>query len=128
MEKTKLKVPLPEDIRVNGRIAQLVQRPRKAYKCHDCGLSTESGEPHYSVTWAGSGLGSLKFPSRVCVGCIPQHLGLKKTWQERRGEWGLLFDWCHSNCEELEATGRMRGLVLCLQKIWQDAMRLKEEK
>jgi len=128
MEKTILKVPLPEDIRVNGKVAQLVLRPKKAYKCHGCGLPTEPGEPHYSMSWAGAGLGSIKFPSRVCVGCLPQHLGLERTWLERYAEWAVLLGWCSLNRESLEVAGRMKGLTLCLQKIWQDAMRLKERK
>ena len=125
-DKDNVKIPLPEDIRVNGKIAQLVRRPRKSYKCHDCGLPTEVGEPYYTVTWAGSGLGSIKFPDHVCAGCIYQHLGIKKTYEERRGEWAAFLDWCAFNREELENTGRMKGLTLCLQKIWQDAVKLKE--
>ena len=119
--------PLPKDIRADGKIAQLVIRPKKSYKCTECGLPTEVGEPHYSVTFAGSGVGGLKYPDRVCAGCIRVHMKLPLTWEDRRRQWGELLDYCCSNLDELECTGRMRGIVVCLQKIWMDMFSLKKE-
>lgn len=43
------KLPLQSVIRIKGRIAQLITGPRKAYKCHECGLIIEVKEPHYLV-------------------------------------------------------------------------------
>lgn len=124
MERDEL--PLKVDIRANGKIAILVRNPRKSYQCRECKLTMEAREPHYTVTYGGAGLRNIKYPNRVCAGCLPTHMGMAPTWQERYDEWGRLLDWCRLNCAELEAKGRMRGLVICMQKIWRDMTKLRE--
>jgi len=116
MKKSPL--PLLEDIRLNGKIAQLVRKPRKAHLCSKCDQLIEVAEPYYTVEWAGSGLGSTKRPSRACIACLPEALGIERTSEEWRHLWGELFDYAYANSLNLEETGRMRGLVLCMQKIW----------
>ena len=111
-------LPLLEDIRLSGKIAQLVRKPRKAHKCSECGIIIEVGEPYYTVEWAGAGLGGTKYPNRSCVACLPDALGIERTYEEWRQLWGELFDYCYANSGELERICRMRGLVVCLQKIW----------
>jgi len=49
------------------------------------------------------------------------------TWQDRHREWKALLDYCSENRQALEASGRMKALVICLQSHWQDKMRLKAE-
>ncbi len=119
-------LPIEKDIRRNGRIAQLVVSPKKSYKCDECGYPTEVGEPHYTVIFSGSGIRGIKFPARVCVGCIRTNMNLPLSWQDQRRIWGSLFDYCRDNYAELEQTRRMRGMGKCLQKIWGDINRLKE--
>ena len=119
-------LPIQQDIRHNGKIAQLVKRPRKAYNCVECKSPTEIGEPHYTITYGGAGLRNIKFPDRVCVGCIRLKMNLPLTWQDQRQNWGDLLTYCYDKREELESTGRMRGLVICMQKIWGDCSKLKE--
>lgn len=46
-------------------------------------------------------------------------------WEERYREWRALFEYCCENRLELEEKGRMRAFILCLQRHWQDMMRLK---
>lgn len=106
------------DIRANGKIAHLVKKPRKAHTCSECNLIVEVSEPYYAITWGGSGLGSNKFPDRACVACVPESLGIERTYEEWNQLWGDLFDYCRANAEEFERTCRMRGMVLCMQKIW----------
>ena len=48
------------------------------YECKECGLPIEPREYYYSVTWAGSGLGSIKFPDRVHMGCVLNFLNRRK--------------------------------------------------
>ena len=112
------KLPLPADIRLNGKIARLVRKPIKPHLCSECKIIIEVTEPYYTVEWAGSGLGSTKRPSRACVACLPQSLGIERTSEEWRLLWGGLFDYCQANIDELERTCRMRGLMLCMQKMW----------
>ena len=70
-------VEMLERIVSNGRIAELL-KARKGYECKECGLSIEPREYYYSVTWAGSGLGSIKFPDRVHMGCVLNFLNRKR--------------------------------------------------
>jgi len=70
---------LLEDIRHNGKIAHLVKKSRKAYKCSECGLPTKAGEPYYIITHGGAGLRDIKFPDRVHVGdCLYSSMGFGK--------------------------------------------------
>jgi len=55
------------------RIAEL-KKARKMYWCDSCGLPIIQGEHYYCVTWAGAGLGSIKFPDRVHVECLEKFL------------------------------------------------------
>ena len=60
---------LPSDIRQNGKIAEL----RKARKCHNCSGCRQpitEGTRYYSVTYAGAGLSSIKFPDRFHAECV----------------------------------------------------------
>ena len=114
-------LPIPKDIRANGKVAQLVLKPRRSYNCFECGLLIEVAEPHYLITYSGAGLSSIKFPERVCVACLSLSLS-KNGFQhiKLREVWGGLFDYCYANIKELEQARRMRGLVICLQKIWRN--------
>ena len=47
--------------------------------------------------------------------------------ETRFREWRVLLDYLIEHREELEAKGRIRVLVLCLQRHWQDMLRLKEK-
>lgn len=46
-------------------------------------------------------------------------------WQVRYLEWKALFDYCCENRLELEAKDRIRAMVFCLQRHWQDMRRLQ---
>ena len=37
-------------------------------------------------------------------------------------EWRALYDYLYEHWEELEVEGKMRALVLCLQRHWQKAV------
>lgn len=67
-----------ERLRVNGKIATL-RRARKSHKCIECGLIIEPRTQYYEVILAGSGLGNLKFPDRVCEECIKSYLNIGET-------------------------------------------------
>jgi hypothetical protein len=47
------------------------------------------------------------------------------TWQDRYAEWKALLDYLSEHREELEKNGRMRALVICLQRHYVDMKRLK---
>ena len=66
-----------ERIVSNGRIAEL-HKARNGYKCDECGQPIEPREYYYSVTWGGSGLGSIKFPDHVHMGCVMNFLNRRK--------------------------------------------------
>jgi len=117
-------MPLLPDIRVDGRIAQLVKWPRKAHRCKECGGAIEVCEPHYTVTWGGAGLGNIKFPTRVHVACLPQHLGMATTAVFLKKLWAAMFDYAHANCVDLEKTGRLAGYVAAMQRAWTKAREL----
>lgn len=38
-------------------------------------------------------------------------------------EWKALFDYLYEHREGLEIEGKMRALVLCLQRHWQEAVK-----
>ena len=65
-----------------GRIAEL-KRARKIHNCRECGDTILQSDLYYSVTIAGGGLGSIKFPDRVCVDCIDDYLEKRKKWEVR---------------------------------------------
>jgi len=69
--------PLPTRIIRNGRIAEL-HRARKQYICLQSGLPIEPGEYYYSITYAGAGLGGLKFPDHIHVNCIEKYLNANR--------------------------------------------------
>ncbi|MAF43082.1 MAG: hypothetical protein CMI54_02780 [Parcubacteria group bacterium] len=56
-------------IREEGRIAELT-RARKYHRCSECQELIEKGSQYYAITIGGSGLGSIKFPSRVHRDCL----------------------------------------------------------
>lgn len=58
----------------NGRIAELT-KARKDFVSRCCGLMIEKGSSYYSVTYAGAGLGSIKYPQRCHINCIDKFLG-----------------------------------------------------
>lgn len=66
---------LLRNISNKGRVATLIEKPRLPFICSECSQPLPAGDPHYSVTIGGGGLGSVKFPERVHVDCIYQHLG-----------------------------------------------------
>jgi len=58
-------------IRKNGYIVT-VRKARKPHSCKECHQPIERGDEYCAVTLGGAGLGSLKFPDRVCRSCIEQ--------------------------------------------------------
>lgn len=74
--EAKFGVKVLKELRLNGKIATLRQA-RKAHTCADCGLPIAKGTYYYEVVYAGSGLGSLKFPERNHIECL-----------EKGGEYG----------------------------------------
>ena len=70
-------VEMLERIVSNGRIAEL-RKARKCFKCAECEQPIEPREYYYSITLAGSGLGSIKFPDRVHMGCVMNFLNRRK--------------------------------------------------
>jgi len=58
-----------KELRVNGRIAQMV-KARKGHKCSECGLPIEPGTEYYRVYLGGAGLGNLKHPEHVHIYCF----------------------------------------------------------
>ena len=55
------------EIRQNGKIA-ILRRARKQQTCKQCPAPITCGRYYWEVTLAGSGLGSIKFPTRVHYG------------------------------------------------------------
>jgi len=55
----------------NGYIIT-IRRAQKPHTCQQCREAIEQGDEYCAVTLGGAGLGSLKFPDRVCRGCIEQ--------------------------------------------------------
>jgi len=70
-------VEMLERIVSNGRIAEL-HKARKCFKCAECEQPIEPREYYYSITWAGSGLGSINFPDRAHMGCVMNFLNRRK--------------------------------------------------
>lgn len=63
------------DITRNGKVARL-RCARKQHACKQCPRPIYPGQHYYEVTYAGSGLGSIKFPARVHYGhCLQKELG-----------------------------------------------------
>ncbi len=69
-------IPWPLWVIKNGRVADF-RRAKQDHKCNECGLLIISSDNYYAVVIAGGGLGSLKNPDRVHLGCIEQHLSIK---------------------------------------------------
>ncbi len=59
-------VELEKIVNRDGMTAVLT-KARKYFDCHICHEVIEKGTYYYSVTFNGAGLGSLKFPDRVCL-------------------------------------------------------------
>lgn len=62
----------PQRVTKEGRIATLT----KALKHHWCSVCQEEilpGSQYYSVVAGGSGLGGIKFPTRVHPECLEKH-------------------------------------------------------
>ena len=53
----------------NSMIAKLT-RARKNHSCQECQGMIAIGEYYYAITIGGGGLDSLKFPTRVHIGCL----------------------------------------------------------
>ncbi|MBA7567482.1 hypothetical protein ES708_09194 [subsurface metagenome] len=67
----------PEVIRKEGRIATLT-KARKHHRCAECPEWIKPQSHYYSVVAGGSGLGGIKFPSRVHPGCLELYFGRVK--------------------------------------------------
>ncbi len=52
---------------------------------------------------------------------------MKVTWRDRWKEWQTLDAFVRQHEAELVAKGRMRAMTLCMQRTWQDMMRLKKQ-
>lgn len=113
--------PLTDDFRHEGRIAQLVKWPRKSHPCRECRGEIGKGEPHYTVTWGGAGLGNIKFPTRVHVACLANHLAMALPQGLFKELWCALFDYGYHHNTEMENSGKMRGYVVCMQRVWKEA-------
>lgn len=70
-------------IRKEGRIAKLT-RARKHHRCAACQEYILPATQYYSVTVASSGLGGIKFPSRVHPGCLDAYLEKIKVAKEEK--------------------------------------------
>ena len=57
----------------NQQIATLTTA-RKAFICKWCGEIIKPREQYYSIIYAGSGLGGLKYPDRVHIDCVEDYL------------------------------------------------------
>jgi len=68
-------------IRKEGRIAKLT-RAQKHHRCAACPEYILPATQYYSVTIGGSGLGGIKFPSRVHPGCLDAYLEKVKRAKE----------------------------------------------
>ncbi len=75
--ETRLGIKVLNQFRLNGKIVDL-KRARKEHQCKECKLPIFKGQLYYSITLAGSGLGSLKFPDRLHLNCINKHLDFSK--------------------------------------------------
>ena len=115
-------IPLARVLSKNELTAMLVMNPRKERQCAECGLIIEVSEPHYTITYRGAGLESIKFPDRVCVSCVRKKLNIKTYYEGRYTEWQSLYVWSCDHRAELEASGRMRGVTSCLQKLCQELL------
>lgn len=69
-------VTLKRRVARNGMIADL-RKARNQYVCIQCVGLIEAGERYYSVTYAGAGLGSIKFPDRCHQDCVEEYLNSK---------------------------------------------------
>jgi len=63
----------------HGYIATLT-KARKAHFCLECGDLIPPPMQYYTVTIGGGGLGSTKFPDRVCTRCIDDHMATRKRF------------------------------------------------
>jgi len=61
----------------NGRIAEL-HLARKSHKCNECGGEIKPFQRYYSVIFAGSGLGGIKYPDRVHDYCVRAFLEVEQ--------------------------------------------------
>ena len=68
-------------IRKEGRIAQIT-RARKHHRCAVCQEFINKGSQYYAITIGGSGLGGLKFPTRVHIDCIDAYFEKTKRAKE----------------------------------------------
>ena len=59
-------------IRRHGRIAKIT-RARVSHRCAQCQEYILPRTQYYSVTVGGSGLGGIKFPTRVHIHCIDNY-------------------------------------------------------
>ncbi len=48
------------------------------------------------------------------------------TWKDRYLEWRALYEWACEHRLELERTGKMRAITLCLQAHWADMLKLRK--
>jgi hypothetical protein len=110
--------PLARDIRIDGRIAELVTAARKSYPCRYCPQTIILGEPHYIVSWAGAGLGSIKFPSRLHASCLPDYLEQPVRAEEWQYLWGLMFDYAALKCRWLQEHHKLDGYIAGMMHIW----------
>lgn len=61
----------------NGKVATL-RHARKQHDCKHCAIPIFPDTYYWEVVLAGSGLGSIKFPTRVHAGdCLEKELGGK---------------------------------------------------
>ncbi len=68
-------------IRKEGRIAKLT-RAQKYHRCAVCPEHIAPATQYYSVTVGGSGLGGIKFPTRIHIHCLDAYFEKVKRARE----------------------------------------------
>lgn len=58
-----------QELRMGGYIFTR-RKARKDHKCKECPTPIAAGDEYFEVVIGGGGLGSLKFPSRIHIGCL----------------------------------------------------------
>lgn len=57
----------------DGRVFTL-RKARVYHRCTECMHLIDPGDQYYSVTWGGTGLGSLKFPDSIHIECVDKFI------------------------------------------------------
>lgn len=69
---------LPREAPFKHHIVTL-RKARKEHTCSQCQELIAKGEEYCEVVFGGSGLGGLKFPTRLHMDCLEDYLSAGKT-------------------------------------------------